>query len=90
MPSILTRQKVEEFLATGNDIAVPILTLVKEVSGIFPPLQSAAGGALFIAEKVKVSTMHPGPVDIYPEYLGVSGEQSGLGGIWDLHKGDGW
>ena len=55
----LTRKKIEEILATGNDIAVPILTLVNEFSGVFPPLQLAAGGALFIAEKVKVSTMYP-------------------------------
>lgn len=55
MSSALTRKRIEEFLAAGNDIAVPILTLVKEFSGAFPPLQYAAGGALGIAEKVKVS-----------------------------------
>ena len=55
----LISKKIEEILAAGNDIAVPILTLVKDFSGIFPPLQLAAGGALFIAERVKVSSMHP-------------------------------
>lgn len=55
----LTKEKVKEFLAGGNDIAIPILSLVKEVSGVFPPLQSAAAGALFIAENVKVRDIRP-------------------------------
>lgn len=54
----LTKEKVEGFLATG--IAIPILSLVKEAPGVFPPLLSAAGGALFIAESVKVRNMGAG------------------------------
>ena len=50
----LTREQVEEILAAGNDIAVPILKLVGEISGAFPPLRSVAGGALFLSESVQV------------------------------------
>ena len=58
MAPILTKQKIEEFLAAGNDIAIPILSLVKDTSGALPPLQYAAAGALFLATNVKVSNVH--------------------------------
>ena len=57
MVPILTKEKINEFLAAGNDIAIPILSLVKDASGAFPPLQLAATGALFIATNVKVSNV---------------------------------
>src|SRR5260370_30338818 len=59
MVPILTKEKINEFLAAGNDIAIPILSLVKDTSGAFPPLQLAAKGALFIATNVKVSSVYP-------------------------------
>src|SRR5258705_8849183 len=59
MVPILTKEKINEFLAAGNDIAIPILSLVKDASGAFPPLQLAATGALFIATNVKVSSVFP-------------------------------
>src|SRR6266436_2372171 len=59
MAPILTKEKINEFLAAGNDIAIPILSLVKDASGAFPPLQYAAIGALFIATNVKVSSAYP-------------------------------
>src|SRR5258708_2515859 len=59
MAPILTKKKVKEFLAAGNDIAIPVLSLVKEASGAFPPLQYAAIGALLIASNVKVSSVEP-------------------------------
>ncbi len=59
MAPILTKDKVTEFLAAGNDIAIPILSLVKDASGAFPPLQLAATAALFIASNVKVSSVYP-------------------------------
>src|SRR6266436_2962690 len=59
MVLIITKDKIKKFLAAGNDIAIPILSLVKDASGAFPPLQLAATGALFIATNVKVSIVHP-------------------------------
>ena len=59
MAPILTKKKVNEFLAAGNDIAIPVLSLVADASGAFPPLQSAAKGALFIANNLKVSGAYP-------------------------------
>ncbi|KAI0060736.1 hypothetical protein BV25DRAFT_1992793, partial [Artomyces pyxidatus] len=40
-------------LSLMSQIAVDILKLVSETADVFPPLKSAAGGALYIAEKVK-------------------------------------
>ena len=57
MVLIITKDKIKKFLAAGNDIAIPILSLVKDTSGAFPPLQLAATGALFIATNVKVSSV---------------------------------
>src|SRR5258705_9780710 len=59
MVRIITKDKIKKFLAAGNDIAIPILSLVKDTSGAFPPLQLAATGALFIATNVKVSSVYP-------------------------------
>ena len=58
MVLIITKDKIKKFLAAGNDIAIPILSLVKDASGAFPPLQLAAIGALFIATNVKVSSVY--------------------------------
>src|SRR5258708_3877326 len=57
MAPIIMKEKINEFLAAGNDIAIPILSLVKDASGAFPPLQLAATGALFIMTYVKVSSV---------------------------------
>src|SRR5258708_3755542 len=51
---IFTKKKIKAFLAAGNDIAIPILTVVKNTTGIFPPIRLAADVALFIANNVKV------------------------------------
>ncbi len=59
MAPIFTKKKIEEFLAAGNDIAIPVLSLVKDASGALPPLHYAAIGALFIASNVKVSSVCP-------------------------------
>ena len=59
MAPILTKKRIEEILATGNDIAIPILSLVNDLTGVFPPLQCAAAGALFIASNAKVSNVDP-------------------------------
>ena len=59
MAPVLTKKNIKEFLAAGNDIAIPILSLVKDTSFAFPPLHYAAAGALFIASNVKVSNIHP-------------------------------
>ena len=54
MAPIFTKEKIKDFLVAGNDIAIPVLSLVKDVSSAFPPLQYAAIGALFIATLRKV------------------------------------
>ena len=59
MAPVLTKKNIKEFLATGNDIAIPILSLVNDFSGAFPPLQYAAAGALCIASNIKVSIVDP-------------------------------
>src|SRR5260221_4878297 len=59
MVLIIMKDKIKTSLATGNDITIPILSLVKDTSGAFPPLQLATTGALFIATNVKVSSIYP-------------------------------
>ncbi len=59
MVSIFMTKKIQGFLAAGGDIAIPILSLVKDTSGAFPPLYYAATGVFFIADTVKVSSMYP-------------------------------
>src|SRR5258708_609525 len=59
MVLIIMKDKIKKFLATGNDIAIPILSLVKHTSGAFPPLQLGATGVLFIVTNVKVSSVYP-------------------------------
>ena len=60
MAPILTKDKINEFLAARNDIAIPILSLMKDGPDAFPLLQLAATGALFIVTNVKVlSSIHP-------------------------------
>ncbi|SRR5258708_5183748 len=59
MAPIITKEKIDQILEAGEDIAMVVLSLVKDFSGAFPPLQLAATGALFIAANVKVSSMYP-------------------------------
>src|SRR5258708_17790933 len=59
MVLIITKDKIKKFLTAGNDITIPILLLVKDTSGTFPPLQLATTGVLFIATNVKVSSVYP-------------------------------
>ncbi len=59
MAPILTKKKLEQFLAAGNDIAIPVLSLVKDTVGAFPPMYYAAVGALFIANTLKASSVDP-------------------------------
>ncbi|KAF8334736.1 uncharacterized protein EI90DRAFT_3121187 [Cantharellus anzutake] len=47
------KQKVDEILAAGGDVAVPILNAVNAASDAFPPLKSASSGALFIFDEFK-------------------------------------
>src|SRR5260221_611671 len=52
MAPILTKDKIKEFLAARNDIAIPILSLVKDGPDAFPLLQLAATGAMsFLAAR---------------------------------------
>src|SRR5258708_462576 len=59
MVLIIMKDKIKKFLTAGNNITIPILLLVKDTSGAFPPLQLAATGALFIVTNVKVSSIYP-------------------------------
>ncbi|KAF8341244.1 uncharacterized protein EI90DRAFT_2988922 [Cantharellus anzutake] len=47
------RQKIDDILVAGGDIAVPILTAVNAATDMCPPLESAASGALFIVSEVQ-------------------------------------
>ncbi|KAF8316498.1 uncharacterized protein EI90DRAFT_3134318 [Cantharellus anzutake] len=47
------RRTIDRLLATGGDIAVPILTAVNAAADVCPPLKSATSGALFIFGEVK-------------------------------------
>jgi len=58
MAPIITKEKIKEFLAAGNNIVIPNLSLVKDAAGAFSPLQLAGIEALFIATIVKVSTVY--------------------------------
>ena len=55
MPFILTNEKLKELLEPGTDVAVNVLSLVKDASELFPPLRSVSRRALVIADSVKVS-----------------------------------
>src|SRR5258708_57241 len=55
MLPIFTRKKIEEFLDAGNEITIPILSLVKDVLGGFRTLYYGVVGALCIATNVRVS-----------------------------------
>ena len=55
MPFVLTNEKLKEFLVPGTDVAVHVLSLVKDDPEVFPPLRSASGRALIIADSVKVN-----------------------------------
>ncbi len=59
MSPIITKEKIDQTLEAGEDVAVVVLSLVKDFSGAFPPLQLAATGALFIASNIKVSSVYP-------------------------------
>ena len=59
MAPIMTKEKIDQVLETGEDIAMVVLSLVKDFSGAFPPLQLAATGAFFIATNVKVRNVYP-------------------------------
>ena len=55
MPFVLTNEKLKEFLIPGTDVAVCILSMVRDAPEVFPPLQLAARRALSITDTVKVS-----------------------------------
>ena len=59
MVPIITKEKIDQILEAGDDIAMVVLSLVKDFSGAFPPLQLAATGGFFIATNVKVSSVYP-------------------------------
>ncbi|KAF8338708.1 uncharacterized protein EI90DRAFT_3117803 [Cantharellus anzutake] len=47
------RRKIDDILAAGGDMAIPILTAVDSAASVCPPLKSATGGALFIISEVQ-------------------------------------
>ncbi|KAF8341238.1 uncharacterized protein EI90DRAFT_3285436 [Cantharellus anzutake] len=48
------RRKIDEIIAAGGDMAIPILTAINVAADMCPPLKSATGGALFIISEVQV------------------------------------
>ena len=55
MPFVLTNEKLSELLEPGTDVAVHVLSLVKDAPEVFHPLRSASRRALVIADSVNVS-----------------------------------
>ncbi len=55
MPFVLTNEKFKEFLEPGTDVAVHVLSLVKDAPEVIPPLRSASGRALIIADRINVT-----------------------------------
>ncbi|KAF8326363.1 uncharacterized protein EI90DRAFT_3070646 [Cantharellus anzutake] len=47
------RRKIDDILAAGGDMAIPILTAVNAAADMCPPLKSATSGALFIISEVQ-------------------------------------
>ncbi|KAF8337013.1 uncharacterized protein EI90DRAFT_3119358 [Cantharellus anzutake] len=47
------KQAVNNLLAMGGDVAIPVLTAVNTASGVFPPLQAATNAALFILTEIR-------------------------------------
>ncbi|KAF8313162.1 uncharacterized protein EI90DRAFT_3092389 [Cantharellus anzutake] len=47
------RRKIDEIIAAGGDMAIPILTAINVAADMCPPLKSATGGALFIISEVQ-------------------------------------
>ncbi|KAF8337077.1 uncharacterized protein EI90DRAFT_3119399 [Cantharellus anzutake] len=47
------KQRVNNLLAVGGDIAIPVLATINSASGVFPPLQAATNAALFILTEIK-------------------------------------
>jgi hypothetical protein len=45
---------IKDKAATGSHVAVPILKFISSVADVFPPLKSAAGGALHISQITQV------------------------------------
>src|SRR5258708_17568874 len=92
MAPIFTKKKIEEFLTAGNDIAIPVLSLVKDASAPFPPLYYAATGALFIASNVKVSSLYPKRQSTFllTVQQGLPREQERVGRVQPIYHGDGW
>src|SRR5258708_1176808 len=59
MPPIFTNYKIDQIPDATDNLPMVILSLVKDFSGAFPPLQLAATGAFLIANNVKVSSVYP-------------------------------
>ena len=48
------RRKVTTALESGLDVSIEVLTFVNSLAGVFPPLQTATGSALYIAQVAQV------------------------------------
>ncbi|KAF8314373.1 uncharacterized protein EI90DRAFT_3136106 [Cantharellus anzutake] len=64
------KQRVNHLLAEGGDVAIPVLTIVNTVSGLFPPLQAATNAALFILTEIKEFRGKREEWERFGEYIG--------------------
>ncbi|KAF8336628.1 uncharacterized protein EI90DRAFT_3287621 [Cantharellus anzutake] len=64
------KQRVNHLFAEGGDVAIPVLTIVNTVSGLFPPLQAATNAALFILTEIKKFRGKREEWERFGEYIG--------------------
>ncbi|KAF8311919.1 uncharacterized protein EI90DRAFT_3094962 [Cantharellus anzutake] len=64
------RQRVDNLLAVGGDVAIPVLTAVNTASGVFPPLQAATNAALLILTEIKKFKGNKGELERFGKYIG--------------------
>jgi hypothetical protein len=76
-------------LSATGDIVLQLLRLTAASADVFPPLKSASGGALHIAEIVLVRQL----LDIYVGsshllfHIEISCKQGEVGRVWNLRQG---
>ncbi|KAF8336655.1 uncharacterized protein EI90DRAFT_3119897 [Cantharellus anzutake] len=64
------KQRVDNLLAVGGDVAIPVLTAVNTASGVFPPLQAATNAALLILTEIKKFKGNKGELERFGKYIG--------------------
>ncbi|KAF8337027.1 uncharacterized protein EI90DRAFT_3287335 [Cantharellus anzutake] len=64
------KQRVNNLLAVGGDVAIPVLATVNSASGVFPPLQAATNAALFILTEIRKFRGNKEEWERFGKYIG--------------------